>query len=161
MKTGLHNGPKMHTCASERRKIITSNLCSCNGWAEGGKEHFLNEKTFTNIGRETSRIYGTCENSSRIAWHDSYGVKIRNLNEWLNKIPLANLRKQASLTVKSGNFVISLNKSNIHERSVTPSSVPTVRIFRQAAPGHTNFFSVLHAIKQYWIPYILADKGVT
>jgi len=155
------NGPKMHTYASERRKIITSNLCSCNGWDEGGKLHFLNEKTFTNIDRETSRIYGTCVNSSRMAWHDSYGVKIRNLNEWLNKIPFANLRKQASLFVKSQNFVLGSNKSTIHERSLTPSPVPTVRAFRQAAPGPTNFFSGLHAIHQYRMPYILAYKGVT
>jgi hypothetical protein len=72
----------MHTCASERRKTITSNLYSCNGWAEGGKQRFLNEKMFTNIDRETSQIYGRCENSCRMAWHDSYGVTIRNLNEW-------------------------------------------------------------------------------
>jgi len=44
--------------------------------------------------------YMARENSSRMAWHDCYGVKIRNLNG-LNKIPLANLRKRASLSVKS------------------------------------------------------------
>jgi hypothetical protein len=70
--------------------------------------------------------------------------------------------KEISFTFrKVANFVIGLKKSNIHERSVTPSPVPTVRAFRQAAPGHTIFCSDLHAIHQYCMPYILAGIGVT
>jgi len=42
--------------------------------------------------------------------------------------------------------------------TITNSDRPA---FRQAAPGHTSFFSGLHAIHQYSMPYILADKGVT
>jgi hypothetical protein len=62
---------------------------------------------------------------------------------------------------KVANFVIGWKKSNIYVRSVTPSPVPTVRAFRQAAAGHTSFCSELHAIHQYCMPYILADISVT
>ena len=78
----------------------------------------------------------------------------------LSKSPLANLRKQA-WRVQSRNFLIGLNKSNIHGKSVTPSSVPNAWTFRGVAPGHTSLFSCLYAIHQYCVPYILADIDIT